>query len=876
MKKGNYTPPPRWATRFLRWYCNKNMLEDLEGDIHEFYLRNINAKGRRVASLIYILDVLKFLRIYTVTKPSINKTMKHFLLIDNYIKTSSRNLRHNPLFSLINVAGLAISMSVGLLLITFISEVYTFDTFHENAERIYRINNSYEYLGDENYSRYASTSPVTGPRMQRSVPGIESLVTLRNQFHAQDITHKDKTIPFRMYWASEGFFEVFSFQLLQGNPKTALKGINKLVITDESAKKLFGNLSPLNKQVELGDETYTVTGVVASPPMNSHLQFEVLVSYETHVNAKKGNDRFLNWTNMWEYYVYFKLREGQSAGAVQDALDKISEEENSKIEHTVIRAYMQPLLNIVPGDNLNNAIGTTMEAKMVWTLVLLSIVVIISACFNYTNLSLGRSMRRSMEVGVRKVNGATGFQVWLQFIVEATIISLVALIVAIGLFTVLRDYFFTIDQRMHNIVTLQLTRQLLGYFLLMALFVGVLAGFFPALFFSRVTAFKVLKDISKTRVLGQLNFKKTLILLQYTISLSFIVAVTLIYKQYRYSLSYDLGYNTENILNLRLFDQGPAPLANEFKQFPEVKNLSQSAIITSVGNYRGSTAKYKNLQDSAWFNSNKVDENYLPIHGHQFLAGDNFLRGSESDSAVNNQVIVNEALLKRFNMGTPEQALGEEILISGNKKVIHGVLKDFQYGRLDNKIGPFVFEYGTSHLRYINLLIGTDDIFNTMDKIGAAWKKFDPVHPMEASFYEDRIKGAYEDVASLVTIMGFMAFLAVSIASMGLLGMVVFTTESRLKEIGIRKVFGATGFNLVYLLARGFILLLVIAATVAIPLAYYYVNAVIFEKIVYKASFGLFDLMLGVVIVIGIALMAICLETFRAARINPAAILRNE
>ncbi|MCG8319950.1 MAG: ABC transporter permease [Cytophagales bacterium] len=876
MKKNKLPLPPKWATRFLRWYCNRQMAEDLEGDIHEFYLRNIKTKGLKMARFIYVIDVLKFFRIYTVQKPKINHPMNHFLLFKNYFQTSARNLRQNWLFSLINVAGLAISMSVGLLLIFFISEIYTFDTFHKDADRIYRINGSYEYLGKVDNSFYASTSPVTGAKMLASIPGIEHL-TILHRGAKSNVTYENKTIPLQLRWASDEFFDVFSFDLLAGNKNTALTALNALVITDESAKKLFGDETPINKQVILEGESYIITGVVAKPPMNSHLQFELLGSYSTYANANKHHKWFSSWNNMWDHYVYFKLEEHQDPSLVQLGLDKISEEENSKSDYIVIKAHLQPLLGIIPGANLNNTFGPTMETKMVWTLVLLGIVVLISACFNYTNLSLGRSMRRSREIGIRKVNGASGFQVWSQFILESTLISLVALMVALGLFLVLRNYFFTIDRRMADIVTLQLTPELMGYFLLLAVAVGLMAGFFPALFFSKVTVLKVLNNMNRIKLSGQFNFKKILILLQYTISLAFIIAVTLIYKQYRYSLSFDLGFNTENILNLNLFDNDPATLVNELKQLPEIKKLSQSSLVTSIGYYWGTQAKKsKGTPDSTSIKYNKVDEHYLPLHGHEFLAGGNFVKGSENDSAVNNQVIINESLLKRFSIDTPDQAIGEEIIISDDVKVIQGVLKDFHFGRIDYKISPFAFIYEPAQNKYLNILINTADVFGTMKKIEEAWKRFDPVHPMKASFYDDQIKEAYKEYVSWLTIMSFMAFLAVTIASMGLLGMVVFTTESRLKEISIRKVFGASEFNLIYLVGRGFMLLLVLAAIVAIPLTYYYVNTVIFEEIVYKVSFSFFDIMMGVIIVMAIALLTICFETVRVARTNPSTILRNE
>ena len=876
MKNNKQSLPPRWATLFLRWYCNKHMLEDLEGDINEFYARNIKAKGPKVAKLIYILDVLKFFRVYTIQRPKYQKYMQYSLLLQNYFVTSSRNLRNNWFFSLINIAGLAVSMFVGLLLISFIIELRTFDTFHDDAERIYRINSSYEYLGKRDNSLYASTSPVTGPKMMEHVPGIEHLTILRRDVK-KDVTHQDKTVPLQIFWASEEFFKVFSFELLEGNKNTALRGLNSVVITDESAFKLFGNETPINKEIILDGESYVITGVVAKPPMNSHLQFEILGSYSTYANQNEQQKWFSSWTQIWTHYVYFKLVEGQDPWAIQLALDKISEQENAITENTVVNAYIQPLIDIVPGDNLNNSIGPTMETKIVWTLVLLAFIVILSACFNYTNLSLGRSIRRSKEVGIRKVNGASGFQVWLQFIVESTLISLVALLVAIGLFMVLRNYFYAVDYRMDKIVTLQITPQLIGYFLLLALVLGLTAGFFPALFFSRSKIMKVLKDINRTRIGGQFGLKRILILLQYTISLAFILAITLIYKQYRYSLSLDLGFKTENILNLKVFGDNLTSLVNELDQLPEVRKISKSSLVISLGNYLSSNAKkHKGAQDSINIHFNKVDENYLPLHDYQFLAGGNFVKNSENDSAVNNQVIINESLLKRFEIVSPEQAIGEEIIISDDVKTIQGVLKDFHYGRVDFKTGPFVFLYESRDHHYLNILLSSDNVFETIGKIEKMWEKFDQVHPMEASFYDNQIKEAYQEYESWVTIMSFMAFLAIVIASMGLLGMIVLTTESRLKEISVRKVFGAGELNLIYLLGRGFMLLILLAAIVAVPLTYYYVNTIVFEEIVYKASFNFFDFTAGVLMVTVMAVLTISFETIRVARTNPVTILRNE
>ncbi len=880
MNSSHKNLPPKWATRFLHWYCSDQLVEDLEGDINEFYQRNVIEVGLRKAKFIYVMDVFKFFRPYTVQKLKTNNNMNNLLLFRNYFRTSIRNMIGNPLFSLINIVGLAISMSVALLLIAFLTETQKIDAFHQDADRVYRINNSHSYLGRLNDTRYASTSAITGLRMQESIAGIESLTIMRLIHRDSDFSNGDKTVPLSLLWASDEFFDVLSFEMIAGNPQTALKEMHSVVLTDESAKKLFGDESAMDKQLVLNDETYTVTGVVKKPPMHSHLKFEALGSYVTHAEAMKDHERFDSWTYMWSYYVYFKIEEGQDPEVIQSRLFQLSEEENSKVENYEFITYMQPLLAIMPGENLNNEIGSSMDTTMIWALVILSFVVVLSACFNYTNLSLARSMRRSLEVGVRKVNGASGFQVWLQFITESTVLSIIALIAASGLFVVLRSYFFTIDDSLDDLVTLQITPEIVTYFIGFSVLVGFAAGFFPAMFFSKLSVFKVLKDVSKVKILGKVNFRKVLILVQYVISLIFIVAVTLTYKQYRHALNFNLGYATDNILNIKLFGEDAQPLINDLQQIPEIQNISTSSMVTSLGSYWSEYTKYQDPLDSASVYHNRIDENYLPIHKHEFLAGGNFVKGSESDSAENNQIIVNEAFLKRFDMGTPEQALGELVTFGGEEKVIHGVLKNFHYGKVESRIRSFGFVYGRQKhefLRgYVNLLVNTSDIFSTMNKIEKAWKEYDDVHPIRASFYNDQIKAAYDDNASMIAVIGVLAVLAITIASMGLLGMVVFTTETRLKEVSIRKVLGATDYNLLYLLGRGFMILLIVAAAIAIPVSYYFINSVVLADVAYKASFGVFDIGIGVLAVMLLALLAISFESLRAARSNPANILRSE
>ncbi len=320
-------------------------------------------------------------------------------------------------------------------------------------------------------------------------------------------------------------------------------------------------------------------------------------------------------------------------------------------------------------------------------------------------------------------------------------------------------------------------------------------------------------------------------------------------------------------------------LINVFKELPEVSRISKSIYVSSIGDTWSDKMKYDNPQDSVTLYYNYIDSAYIPLHDLKLLAGSN-LHSPLSGKSIDAGIIINEKTLQWMGIENPADAIGEEITLGGEKLTIKGVVKDFHYNTLNFPIGNFAFRY-YEDLAYtwagvVNLKIQTDDLPGFMDKLEAAWKKVDPVHPIQAEFYDEKIAQAYDELVGLVKIIGFLAFLAISIASLGLLGIVVSSTESRFREISIRKVFGATKINLIYLVSRSFILLLLIASAIAIPAAYYLFDAVIFENQTYRTPVGFFDLFAGSGVVIAIALLAIGSQTIRVARSNPAEVLKNE
>ncbi len=867
----------------LHWYCRPDLLEDLQGDLNEYFERHVKEKGVKRAKIIYIIDVFKFFRLYTIRKPEFINFLIHWIMIRSYIKTSGRSIVRNKLFSAINIVGLAISMSVGLLLIGLISDVLSYDKFHVKHSNIYRVISKYQYLENKDDNFMATTSLKAARAIQETFTQPESIATLRRDFGG-DCKVGDKVIPLSGMWADEGLFDVFSFELLKGNAATALKNPFSIILTEKSAKKLFGDEEAMDKTIVLNnDRAYTVTGILKDIPVFSHMKFDMLGSFSTREVLEKEKEKNKNdemkWDNIWSTWVYVVLPEGSDLNAFKANLDQLSVKEDPSVKNTHIELALQPLDDIMLGDDLGNQIGTTLGSTVLWSFSGLTFIVILSACFNYTNLSIARSLKRTREVGIRKVIGALKSNVIAQFVVEAIIISLCALVFAFGLFLIIKPYFLNLERELKEVLVLDLSPMIMVYFIGFAILIGICAGLFPALFFSKINAIQVLKDVSSVRMFKKLTLRKVLIVFQYTISIIFITSTIVMYKQYKHFVAFDLGFNTENVLNIKLQGNKAEILKKELYELPEVKDISQSIIVTSVGNYWGTTMKYPiNPDDSASVYFNTVDEKYLPLHNHKLLAGRNF--NPKIDSAMETEVIVNEQVLKRFNIAeqNPAKALGEVVRVDGKEVHIIGVMKDFHYGKADNRVDQHevIFRYSSSDTEWLNVKIQSPDLISTYAKIESIWKKQDTIHPLEAKFYNEQLEQSFAGMKATAEVAGFLAFLIICISSMGLLGMVVFTTETRLKEISIRKVMGASEMRLLYLLGKGFLLLLGIATLIALPVTILFFEQVAFQEINNHAPLSIPEMFLGVIGVLVIALIMIGSQTLKVARTNPAQVLKNE
>ncbi|WP_232825986.1 ABC transporter permease [Chitinophaga alhagiae] len=873
--------PPSWAQRFVEWYCKPGLVEDLTGDLHECFERNLQSVGPRRAKLIYIIDAFKFFRSYTVRRSIFVNLFMDRTMLGSYVKTSGRNIMRSKLFSFINILGLAISMSVGLLLIAFVLDLRSYDRFHENGGRTYRVTNVLT-SGNEQNGKFATTSIKTGQLIREKVPGIDAVAIMRNNFSG-DAKVGDNILPVSGYWAEPSLFRIFTFPMIEGHPETALKDPYSVVLTETAARKLFGSQAAVGKAIRIDTLLYQVTGIMQDVPFFSHIQFEALVSLSTAEQINKNDPHFAAWTNMWSNSVYVLPSENADMDAIRSQLGALAREENLAGENSSIRLELLPLYNIVVGESLRQSeggpgfSGPHMPPVVLWILGGLAFIVILSACFNYTNLSIARAMRRMKEIGLRKAIGAGNNQVRLQFLAEAVMISLAALLLSFLLFLLLRPVLINMAPEMQRMVKLSLTPSMVAAFIVFSVAVGVMAGFLPAIFFSKVSPVNAFSSTS-VKMFKHLTLRRALVLVQYTVTLIFITTTAVGYVQYRNILAFDLGFSTANILNINMQANKPDALLKELGEMPEVTALSRSLITTGVGNAWGGNMKYKDSRDSQLVMTNHVDENYLPLHNYQLVAGSNFIARPATARAVS-EVIVNQQVLKRFNIGgnDPQKAIGEQITLNGRQMTIVGVMQDFHYGKVEHLIGPVAFTFWTPEDRaIISARIQSANLPATLARIGAAWKKTDPVHPLMAEFYDEAIENAYSEFSTMIKIIGFLSFLAISIASMGLFGMVVFTTETRLKEIGIRKVMGASVGNLMYLLSRGFLFLLSVSAFIALPATYFFFKTVVLPHFPYHTPVQFTELFAGLLAVLLIAFMMIGSQTLKAASSNPVAVLRSE
>lgn len=797
----------------------------------------------------------------------------------NFLKVAFRSLRKNRLFTFINVTGLAIGMSVALLIVNLVFDVAQFDQFHQHKERLYRITSTPMQTGFS--SKEGATSPLPlAKKMKDEVPGIEAVSRIRRWFTGR-LKIDDKSLFAEGIYADANFFNLFSFELEQGNPSTALDNPFSIILTKSLSEKLRPGVNLMGKMISIPERgEFLVTGILADPPSRSHVKFDMIGSFST-AETLEQQGKIASVTDDWEDflhgYVYFLVEEGHNLDYLHSWLNTQGQALYEAEEHFYAMFATQKVTQIVPGKNLNNQLGAEMPALPIIILGTIALMILMSACFNYTNLSIARALRRSKEIGIRKVVGSSKGQIFSQFTIETIIVSLISVGFSILLFLVIKPRFISSVSgipRINEVMQPENPPMLIALFILFALFIGFFAGIFPALFFSRIKPLLALRSKSSVKLFSQVNLKKVLIVVQFSISIFFLVTMNVVLKQHRFTMAFDMGFREENLINLELLDNDPDRLLTELKKIPEINGLSASSMVLGTAYNNRLMVKDPASNDSLGINFIAASPSFFALHEIPLVAGETYSKRTPDERL--NKIMVNEAFVEFYGYQSPQAILGKQFVISDNPVTITGVIKDINYQFIEEAIHPLVLLESPVNYRFVNISFQGLDIVSTINKIEAAWEEVDAENELVLSSLDQQLSETSSFLIIFTRVFGFLGFIAASIACLGLLGMAVFNAETRTKEIGIRKAVGATVSHLVVILSKSFMRLIAIAGIFGGALAYLVLQNLVLPEIHYHVNVGVLEVLSALMILSGLAILAIGSQTWRAARANPVEALRYE
>jgi putative ABC transport system permease protein len=793
-----------------------------------------------------------------------------------------RHLWNNRLYSSIKIAGLTIGMTCILLAILFIRDENSYDRFHEKASQLYRITTTINNPLNGGNRIMGSTGQVQGPAFAASIPEIKEYVRMMAGLGTNFIEEK-KALLVNFIYADEKFFEVFTFPLLYGNPVSALKEPNSVVLTEQTAFRFFGRKDVVGKTINLeeghGMVTFVITGVAKTIPTHSSIQFEAVLPFK-YMQTMFSDASWLN-----PYLSTFLLLDPHAnINAVKikfaqifmtEAADQLKD---AKMLPDQIKYGLQPITDIhltifEKGPLAIRGSGQLGEASIVtysYLLMGIAAFILIMACVNFLNLSIAGSLKRFKEIGVRKVSGGTGSQIVWQFLTEAAILCLIAYILAVIVVVSVLPVFNQMAQKNITFSFPSDTVFFLYGLILMAI-CTILVGLYPAIKLSLFNTAEVLYN--KQKVSGKNIFTKSLIVLQFTFAVSLVIATIVYYRQMNFISQNDLGYNSSNIVEVHLpnYRDVNQQTINAFRN----ELLSETSIIQVANGEMipGDDAEVKLNGREDRVSITSIDRFFLPTLHIQLKEGRNFSDSFISDSAQS--VIVNETLVKEIGLKNPvgQQITMTDGLGNNHNRTILGVVKDFHYTSLKEKINPLAMVLKQSEDMWIKLQKGK--VPEALSAIETIFKRSFPEYFYEYTFMDDEIRDQYANEQRWKQIIGYASGLAIIICSIGLFGLAHFSTIKRTKEIGIRKVLGASVINISTLLSKGFLQLVFLSVIIASPVAWYVMNKWL-ENFNYRINVSWLDFTVAAVIALVITLITVSSQAVKAAGANPVESLRVE
>jgi putative ABC transport system permease protein len=805
-------------------------------------------------------------------------------MFKNYFKIALRNLFKNRLYSVINILGLSVGLGCVLLITVYVMHELSYDKFHENSNELYRVTESYK--ADGTTDAYATTYSALAPALKGEFSAIKKITHLYPSSGL--VTGPDNTSYQEdgIVLADSTFFEMFSFPLKKGNPATALDEPFTLVITEQVATKFFGNEDPIGKSLRLKDSRNTfdfeVTGVAVNPPSNSHIQFDYVISYES-----------LSRLRPWEYnvkyhppmYTYVQLNRPED---VQSLISQFPafEEKYYGGEYAEASSFgLQPVSQIHLYSNLQNELSANFDITYIFIFSGIGIFILIIACINFMNLATAHSAKRGLEVGMRKTMGAVRGQLIGQFLGEAIIMTVLSFGLALIFVEAIFPYFNELTG--YNLSLSYLGDWNIAVLIACALIgIGILAGSYPAFYLSSFKPIQTLKGKSITEKSSITSFRKGLVVFQFCVSTALIFATIIITQQLDYIQNKKLGFDKEQVLIMPIRETANqfniSTLKEEIERIPGVQSAGAASGLPGIksGIHGFMVTPEDNPGDSVGMQTLTVDFGYLETLGLNLISGRDFSEEFSTDEEE--AFIINETAAKR--LGWTDNPLDRELTLSfyvtdlvRKKGKVIGVVEDFQYNSLHNKIDPVIIHVfkRTFYHDYLSVKLASNEIRDVAASIEEKWSAFNPERPFEYFFLDTTFDSMYRSEAKLSNIFKAFAFIAILIASLGLLGLASYSIQQRVKEIGIRKVMGATVSDIVMLLGKDFTLLVILAQVLALPLVYVFMNRWL-NNFSEQTTISIWVFMVCSIVVLLVSWFIIGIQSIKAALMNPVKTLRSD
>ncbi len=857
MSKKNLKPPYP-AKKILKFLLNFNHPNAMMGDFNEEYSEISKSKGRIKADLWY------FMQIPAAVPSFINNSIYWSLIMfRNYLTIAFRNLKKHKSFSVINIAGLAAGMACCILMLLWVADELSYDNFHKNSDNIYRIFRHYPESPDDK----TVMNPIPlGPAVKSRIPEIVKAARLSRSGRLLLSNEKVKFYEAGGMFADPDFFNIFSFSFIKGDPEKALFSPHSIVITEALAEKYFGREDPFGKTITVNNRTgYTVTGIIKNIPNNSHLKFDYVRPFSLFSEFGIPLDF---WDDV-SYYTYLQLREDSDPLRTADKITTLEKEHRPENFGT---CSLQPLNRIHLYSNFSYDVEGHGNIKYVVILSAAAFIVLIMACINFMNLATAHAGKRAREIGMRKVSGAKRSDLIKQFFGESLLISFIAMFCGVILIKILLPSF-------NEIAGKQLTfdfftdMKLQAVLICVVIITGLVSGSYPALFLSSLQPVKILKSSSGLITSGSF-FRKVLIIVQFTFSIMAIIATATVFKQLNYIKNRDLGYKKEQIVYMRLrggLRGNIETVKNELLASPGIRGVALTDNLpdrlgsgtSDVAAWEGKTPGHR-IQ----FQIRRVDYDYLETFGMEMAEGRFFSKDFATDTSA---FILNEAAVKSMGIKSP---VGKRFSWYKEGKII-GVIKDFNFVSLHSRVAPMFIILRPERVSYMCIKIGPENISETIAFLGKKWKKFVPEYPFEYKFLDETIGIMYRAEQNLGRIFTYCSFITIFIACLGLFGLALFMAEQRTKEIGIRKVLGASVAGIIFLLLKDFTRWVVLANIIAWPTAWYFMNLWL-QDFAFRTDTGILVFVSAGVLVLITALLTVCFQALKAAGLNPVKALKNE